>query len=73
MPGLLKSSAKCPLCGNGLAALVDESSLEGVRREYYHERTTGFRSRRPRCVKWFSDKADAAAERDGLELHRGRQ
>lgn len=71
MPGQLKRSARCPLCGDGLAALVDESSTGGVRREYYHERGSP-KARRRRCVKWFSDREDAAAERRGLEVRQRR-
>lgn len=67
MPGLLKSNAKCPNCGDPLDALVDETSRAGVRREYFHGKRTRNARRRRKCVRHFKDYAAARRERWSLE------
>ncbi len=66
MPGLLKPSAKCPMCGDGLTALVDTTSSTRVRREFFHEKHGAARRRRP-CVKLYFDYRRATRERRVLE------
>lgn len=69
MPGQLKSDAECPICGDGLVALVDTSSKEdGVKREYFHKRREGAQRRRRKCVKQFRDFMSAGRERRALEV-----
>jgi hypothetical protein len=67
MPGLLKPSARCPMCGDALAALVDTSNSLGVVREYFHEKGSPKARRRRRCKRFFGDHDMARAERSGLE------
>jgi hypothetical protein len=67
MPGQLKRTAKCPVCGDGLFALVDTTSSRTVRREFFHERM-GLNRRRRRCVKNYLDLAAAERERRALEV-----
>lgn len=38
MPGKLKSSACCPVCGIPLIALCDETTSARVRRKFYHDK-----------------------------------
>lgn len=68
MPGLLKASARCPMCGDALAWIVDTSNLSGVVREYYHQKPSPMVRRRRRCKKRFAgDHETARLERLGLE------
>ncbi len=75
MPGQLKSSACCPVCGVPLVALVDESSSAGVRRKFYHDKDpqASAKARRPLpCTKVFGssfiDCESAQRERRALEV-----
>jgi hypothetical protein len=68
MPGLLKSTAVCPMCGNPLLAIVDETNSKRVRREYYHEKMFSKVRRKRRCVQIFTRLYDATLERERLEV-----
>lgn len=68
MPGALQDSAKCPMCGITLAALVDETSLAGVNRTYYHERIPMSGRRKYVCRKQFTNFEVAQTERQQLEV-----
>jgi hypothetical protein len=67
MPGLLRSNALCPRCGEPLEGLVDTSSTLCVIREYFHQKR-GLR-RPTRCKFRFFDHKLAHAERYALEVH----
>lgn len=75
MPGELRASALCPVCGDRLICIVDTSTSEYVRREYYHGKASPKARRRRRCLQTFTDHAEAAAERRRLEVvaHIGRK
>lgn len=75
MPGELKPSAVCPLCGYDLILIVDTSNTAGVRREYFHGKGSPKARRKRRCFRVFADHAEAAIERKGLEVvaHYGRR
>jgi hypothetical protein len=68
MPGELKAEAVCPLCGEDLICIVDESNLARVRREYFHGKPTWKARRKRRCVRVFADHDAAARERKALEV-----
>lgn len=74
MPGQLKNTAKCPVCGDPLMGLVDQTrftSIKGtwaVRRELFHERRAGAIRRRRRCVKFYVVYDEAQRERRALEV-----
>jgi hypothetical protein len=67
MPGELKPDAVCPKCGDPLLAIVDESSIEQITREYFHGKTSPKARRRRRCVVIFYDHVAAVNERRKLE------
>jgi predicted transcriptional regulator len=68
MPGLLRSDATCPRCGDPLDAIVDETNRDGVTRKYYHgKRNLRVRRMLP-CKVRFSDHDEAADERKALEV-----
>ena len=70
MPGQLKHSACCPVCGEPLAFLVDLSSpsLGRVMRQFYHDRIAGALRRRRPCRKTYRDHEQAQRERQALEV-----
>lgn len=68
MPGLLKSTARCPQCGDPLRALVDQTSFEHVRRTYYHDKRHPKVRRMMPCKMLFDNHALAARERRNLEV-----
>ena len=70
MPGQLRKSARCPVCGDGLLALTDLTTPGGfVTREYFHEKL-GKARRKRRCVRKFTDYEydKACTERRRLEV-----
>lgn len=77
MPGQLRADALCPVCGNPLDALVDESSATGVKRTYYHGKLRrGLQlGKHPKarrmlpCKVKFTDFGKAHDERWALETH----
>lgn len=69
MPGQLKSDAKCPICGEPLEALVDETSGDGVKRVYYHGKLFPKRRRMLPCRRVFVSHVIAHEERYALEVH----
>lgn len=75
MPGELRRTAICPCCGYGLICIVDTSNTEQVRREYFHAKGSPKARRKRRCVRIFTDHAEAASERKALEVvaHYGRR
>ncbi len=71
MPGLLKASACCPVCGVPLVALVDETNSAGVRRKFYHDKDpeASPKVRRPLpCVEYYADYDLAQRDRKALEV-----
>ena len=54
MPGQLRPNAKCPMCGEGLMAIVDTSQTLEVIREYHHEKASPKARRRRFCKRKFS-------------------
>jgi hypothetical protein len=71
MPGLLKPSAVCPVCSDALMWIVDNTSFERVRREYFHQKSSPHVRRRRRCVRVFDGYEElkaAARERKALEV-----
>lgn len=66
MPGELKPSAVCPICGYDLILIADTSNMAGVRREYFHDKGSPKARRKRRCFRFFADHAEAAIERKGL-------
>lgn len=71
MPGQLKSSARCPICNSPLLFLCDLTSSKSVTREYFHGKPKQGRHKR-RCRFVFTDLVEAARERRGLEVQRGK-
>lgn len=67
MPGMIKANAKCPECGDPLAALMDETSDGRVIRKLYHEKV-GKRRRRNPCTQNFTSLATASRFRARLEV-----
>lgn len=68
MAGELRASAVCPVCGDDLIMITDTSDQTGVIREYYHAKGSPKARRKRRCLRIFTDHAEAARERKGLEV-----
>ena len=64
----MKNDAVCPLCGDDLICIIDESNTEYVRRDYIHAKGSPKARRRRRCVRIFTDHDEAARERKALEV-----
>lgn len=77
MPGTLRPDANCPMCGDPLLGITDETTDARVTREYFHAKVRragpvrNSSARRPPCTRSFSDAHKAGAERRGLEVDRG--
>ena len=71
MPGLLRPSARCPMCDTPLLGLVDTTRSRWdrvtVTREYSHEKPEIGR-RKGRCVKVFTNYEIAQRELRRLEV-----
>ena len=67
MPGLLRPDANCPLCGDPLDFLVDETSTDAVKRTYYHGKRHPVRRQLP-CKQTFVSHTKAHLERQMLEV-----
>ena len=64
----MKNDAVCPLCGDDLICIIDESNTEYVRRDYIHAKGSPKARWRRRCVRIFTDHDEAARERKALEV-----
>ena len=62
MPGQLKPDARCPICDRPLDALVDTTSNEGVKREFFHT------DKSRKCVESFAGTARDSADRERRKL-----
>ena len=67
----MKNDAVCPLCGDDLICIIDESNTEYVRRDYIHAKGSPKARWRRRCVRIFTDHDEAARERKALEVVAG--
>ncbi len=67
MPGTLRPDAHCPVCGDPLLAIFDQSSNVRTTREYSHMKATLSKPVRPPCTRVL-DIHKAGAERRGLEV-----
>jgi hypothetical protein len=75
MPGQLQHNAACPCCETPLEAIVDTSNTAGMTREYFHQKGFDGRDavsmkcrRKKRCVRRYTDHAEAARDRKALEV-----
>ena len=77
MPGLrrdihgpveLRPDANCPLCGDPLDFLVDETSTDAVKRTYYHGKRHPRVRRQLPCKQTFVSHTKAHLERQMLEV-----